>query len=30
VIDEVEQAGFVLESETDLLEENYYLRFRRP
>ena len=30
VIEEVKQAGFVLESETDLLEENYYLRFRRP
>jgi ubiquinone/menaquinone biosynthesis C-methylase UbiE len=30
VIEEVEQAGFVLESETDLLEQNYYLRFRRP
>ena len=30
VIDEVSQAGFVLESETDLLEENYYLHFRRP
>lgn len=29
-ISEVEQAGFVLESETELLEENYYLRFRRP
>ncbi|MBW2381844.1 MAG: hypothetical protein JRG70_20315 [Deltaproteobacteria bacterium] len=30
VIEEVKQAGFVLQSETDLLEENYYLRFRRP
>jgi len=30
VIGEVEQAGFVFESETDLLEENYYLHFRRP
>ncbi len=30
VIEEVSRAGFVLESETDLLEENYYLRFRRP
>jgi len=30
VIAEVEQAGFVFESEADLLEENYYLRFRRP
>jgi len=30
VIGEVEQAGFVFRSETDLLEENYYLYFRRP
>ena len=30
VIAEVEQAGFVFESEIDLLRENYYLRFRRP
>ncbi|MBW2190646.1 MAG: class I SAM-dependent methyltransferase [Deltaproteobacteria bacterium] len=30
VIDEVSQAGFVLESETELLEQNYYLHFRRP
>jgi len=30
VIAEVEQAGFVFESETDLLEKNYYLHFRRP
>jgi ubiquinone/menaquinone biosynthesis C-methylase UbiE len=30
VIDEVSQAGFVLESETDLLQQNYYLHFRRP
>jgi len=30
VIAEVEQAGFVFESETDLLVENYYLRFKRP
>lgn len=30
VIGEVEQAGFVFGSETDLLEENYYLYFRRP
>jgi ubiquinone/menaquinone biosynthesis C-methylase UbiE len=30
VIDEVSRAGFVLESETDLLEQNYYLHFRRP
>jgi len=30
VIVEVRRAGFVLESETDLLEENYYLRFVRP
>jgi len=30
VIDEVQQAGFVLESETDLLQQNYYLSFRRP
>ena len=30
VIGEVEQAGFVFRSETDLLEENYYLHFRRP
>jgi ubiquinone/menaquinone biosynthesis C-methylase UbiE len=30
VIDEVSQAGFVLESETELLKQNYYLHFRRP
>jgi predicted methyltransferase len=30
VIEEVEQAGFVFRSETDLLDENYYLHFRRP
>jgi ubiquinone/menaquinone biosynthesis C-methylase UbiE len=30
VIEEVEQAGFVFRSENDLLEENYYLHFRRP
>lgn len=30
VIEEVEQAGFVFWSETKLLEENYYLHFRRP
>jgi ubiquinone/menaquinone biosynthesis C-methylase UbiE len=30
VIEEVSRAGFVLESETELLEENYYLRFLRP
>jgi len=30
VIDEVSQAGFVLEAETDLLQQNYYLHFRRP
>jgi len=30
VIEEVSGAGFVLESETDLLDENYYLRFHRP
>ncbi|MBT8469603.1 MAG: class I SAM-dependent methyltransferase [Deltaproteobacteria bacterium] len=30
VIDEVEQAGFVFQSKTELLEENYYLHFRRP
>lgn len=30
VIAEVEQAGFVFESERDLLEENYYLYFRHP
>jgi ubiquinone/menaquinone biosynthesis C-methylase UbiE len=30
VIEEVSRVGFVLESETDLLEENYYLHFRRP
>ncbi len=30
VIAEVSQAGFVLESETELLEHNYYLHFRRP
>jgi len=30
VIEEVEQAGFVFEVETDLLRENYYLYFRRP
>ena len=30
VIDEVGQAGFVLESEAELLEHNYYLHFRRP
>jgi len=30
VIEEVSRAGFVFESENDLLEENYYLRFVRP
>ncbi|MGB5811845.1 MAG: class I SAM-dependent methyltransferase [Polyangiales bacterium] len=30
VIDEVRQAGFVLDREVDLLEENYYLVFQRP
>lgn len=30
VIAEIEQAGFVFDSEVDLLRENYYLRFRRP
>lgn len=30
VIEEVSRAGFVLVSEADLLEENYFLRFRRP
>ena len=30
VIEEVEQAGFVFESEVELLQENYYLRFVRP
>lgn len=30
VIAEVEKAGFVFESETELLVENYYLYFRRP
>ncbi|MBT8481484.1 MAG: methyltransferase domain-containing protein [Myxococcales bacterium] len=30
VIGEVEQAGFVFLSETELLEQNYYLHFRRP
>ncbi len=30
VIGEVEQAGFVFRSETELLEQNYYLHFRRP
>lgn len=30
VIAEVEQAGFIFESEIELLIENYYLRFRRP
>lgn len=30
VIDEVSRAGFVLESEVELLDENYYLHFRRP
>lgn len=30
VIAEVERAGFVFESETEVLEENYYLHFRRP
>lgn len=30
VIEEVERAGFRFESEIDLLEENYYLYFRRP
>ena len=30
VIEEVEQAGLVLESETDLLKANCYLRIRRP
>jgi ubiquinone/menaquinone biosynthesis C-methylase UbiE len=29
VIEEVEQAGFVFRSETELLQENYYLHFRR-
>jgi predicted methyltransferase len=30
VIGEVSQAGFVFESETELLDQNYYLRFSRP
>lgn len=30
VIGEVEQAGFVFTSETELLEQNYYLHFQRP
>lgn len=30
VIAEVEAAGFRFESETDVLDENYYLYFRRP
>jgi ubiquinone/menaquinone biosynthesis C-methylase UbiE len=30
VIAEVEQAGFLFESERNLLEENYYLYFRHP
>ena len=30
VIAEVERAGFALESEADLLKENYYLYFRHP
>lgn len=30
VIEEVEHAGFVFGSETELLDENYFLRFRRP
>jgi len=30
VIGEVEESGFVFRSETELLEENYYLHFRRP
>lgn len=30
VIDEVSQAGFVFESETELLDKNYYLLFSRP
>jgi len=30
VIEEVEQAGFVFESEVELLQKNYYLRFVRP
>lgn len=30
VIEEVVSVGFVLDYEADLLEENYYLRFRRP
>ena len=30
VIEEIQGAGFVLESETDLLQQNYYLSFRRP
>jgi ubiquinone/menaquinone biosynthesis C-methylase UbiE len=30
VVSEFEEAGFVLDSEVDLLRENYYLRFRRP
>jgi hypothetical protein len=30
VIGEVSQAGFVFKSETELLDQNYYLRFSRP
>jgi len=30
VIEEVQQAGFIFESEVELLEKNYYLRFVRP
>ncbi|MEM7137395.1 MAG: methyltransferase domain-containing protein [Myxococcota bacterium] len=30
VIEEVSAAGFVLDAEVDLLEENYFLRFLRP
>jgi len=30
VLEEVSAVGFVLEAEINLLEDNYYLRFRRP
>ena len=30
VVDEIEEAGFALEKEIDLLRHNYYLWFRRP
>ena len=29
-IEEIEDAGFVLRDEIELLRQNYYLRFQRP